>query len=552
MAEIDYEVFCLWQDTGPAELANMREQVATLERRPTISLLLPAGDLDEIWLRDGLSSLQRQVYPDWEVCLCQRGTRARIADLVPTDEGRARRVRTITTPAEAPSTAQAIEATLEATTGEYVAVLGEGDELAPEALFRVVERLQRGEADILYTDEDRIDHLGRRSRPIFKPGWSPDLLLTRPYLGRLCVIRRELLLDRPGGSAEGLGRMAEYGAMLRAAERAAVVAHIPGILHHRRAALTTAPTDAVAPPNDDPDLAEAVQRALARRGEAGRVRVVPGRSTARVIRELDPRPPVSIIVQTSRRGGSPGLLRQLSQGSGAHEVIAVSREPIPRLGVEVIADRSPARGANRAAERATGDVLVFVDGHGSIQGSAGSGWLAELVSHAVRSDVGAVSGRLMNTDGTVRHGGTAVDLEGLGQPAHHPLEPDDADLLMLRDVLNPGAASEELMAVESKRFHAVGGFDADHLSSRFLGLDLAFRLEDRGWRAVYTPYSVFACREQRAEPTPEELAHMWRRWSPRLSKLTAERWPPVDRRHRRPAVTPPSEGVAMPPTGGLR
>src|SRR5207253_2668047 len=62
--------------------------------------------------------------------------------------------------------------------GDYVAFLDQDDVLAPNALAEVAGALEDNDADLLYTDEDRLDAKGSRIEPIFKPDWSPDLLLS--------------------------------------------------------------------------------------------------------------------------------------------------------------------------------------------------------------------------------------------------------------------------------------------------------------------------------------------------------------------------------------
>ena len=51
-------------------------------------------------------------------------------------------------------------------TGEFVCLLDHDDELAPHALFAVAERLQTApDADLIYSDEDKVDAAGRRYDP---------------------------------------------------------------------------------------------------------------------------------------------------------------------------------------------------------------------------------------------------------------------------------------------------------------------------------------------------------------------------------------------------
>ena len=88
-------------------------------------------------------------------------------------------------------------------------------------------------ADVVYTDENSIDEAGELSDPILKPSWSPELLLSTNYVGRLCVIRRRAI-DAAGGIGSGPDGGSEHDLLLRVTERAKVVRHLPGILYHRR------------------------------------------------------------------------------------------------------------------------------------------------------------------------------------------------------------------------------------------------------------------------------------------------------------------------------
>ena len=49
------------------------------------------------------------------------------------------------------------------------------------------------DADVLYSDEDKLDLAGARCDPYFKPDWSPDHFLTCMYTCHFMVIRRTLL-----------------------------------------------------------------------------------------------------------------------------------------------------------------------------------------------------------------------------------------------------------------------------------------------------------------------------------------------------------------------
>jgi glycosyltransferase involved in cell wall biosynthesis len=67
--------------------------------------------------------------------------------------------------------------------GEYIAFLDHDDELRPHTLLNVVQALQaRPEAQVLYSDEDKIDQHGRRFDPYFKPIQSGPATFAQLYV----------------------------------------------------------------------------------------------------------------------------------------------------------------------------------------------------------------------------------------------------------------------------------------------------------------------------------------------------------------------------------
>ena len=84
------------------------------------------------------------------------------------------------------------------------AFLDHDDELDSEALLECVRLLNlKPEADVVYTDEDKLDRRGRRRDPFFKPDWSPELFRGVMYVGHLLVIPGERSSRRPAGSSRG-------------------------------------------------------------------------------------------------------------------------------------------------------------------------------------------------------------------------------------------------------------------------------------------------------------------------------------------------------------
>ena len=191
---------------------------------------------------------------------------------------------------------------LHAASGEFIGVLDADDELAPEALFELVKRLNEGEADIVYSDEDWLSRTGQREDPLFKPDWGPDLLLSTNYLERLGIFRRQLV-DEVGGFRAAAGQGQVYDLVLRLTERTDRIAHVPKVLYHSRRQPTTAQT-ALVRHAANRDESRVLADALHRRGVRGHSSALFARKGPRCYAtrfELRQRPLVSIIIPTRNK-----------------------------------------------------------------------------------------------------------------------------------------------------------------------------------------------------------------------------------------------------------
>ncbi|MDX1408167.1 MAG: glycosyltransferase [Saprospiraceae bacterium] len=116
----------------------------------------------------------------------------------------------------------------------FVLTVEAGDLLAPTALYFAARTLQsRGNADILYTDEDRIDERGRRIDHNFKPAWNRDWFYSQDDVSRACLIRRTLIV-KAGGMREAYHEATRYDLLLRCLEyiNGDQIVHIPHVLVH--------------------------------------------------------------------------------------------------------------------------------------------------------------------------------------------------------------------------------------------------------------------------------------------------------------------------------
>ena len=147
--------------------------------------------------------------------------------------------------------------------GEYIVFLDHDDELAPTALAWCAACTPR--ADLIYSDEHKIDTTGRPSAPFFKPSWSPRILLGLNYINHLGCIRTELI-RRLGGLRQGFDGAQDHDLLLRASEEPITVAHLPNLLYRWRTWAGSTAGNAGSKVEAERAGLRAVQEAIERRG----------------------------------------------------------------------------------------------------------------------------------------------------------------------------------------------------------------------------------------------------------------------------------------------
>jgi glycosyltransferase involved in cell wall biosynthesis len=201
--------------------AAFRRAIGEFPAPPVISICMTVRHARRDHLERAIRSVVNQSYPNWELLIATAGSQNTAVDAVAKSEPR---IRTFSA---SDHDGDRADMALALASGDFLATLDEADELAEHALFWFAYELQtHPDAQVLYSDEDRLNTQGRRYGPLFKPDWGPDVVRAPDGVGQLAMYRRALV-ERAGG-------------FCRSAELvpAGSVRHIPRILYHRRAYLT--------------------------------------------------------------------------------------------------------------------------------------------------------------------------------------------------------------------------------------------------------------------------------------------------------------------------
>jgi GT2 family glycosyltransferase len=119
-------------------------------------------------------------------------------------------------------------------------------------------------------------------------------------------------------------------------------------------------------------------------------------------------------------------------------------------------------------------------------------WCVELVTNAIREDVGAVGARLLYVDGTIQHSGVVLGVEGVAGHEAVGETPEHGGYFGRSHVLRSAAAvTGACLATRHALFEKLdGGFDEMNLKVAFNDVDYCMRVRKAGYRIVYNPFAV--------------------------------------------------------------
>ena len=178
--------------------------------------------------------------------------------------------------------------------------------------------------------------------------------------------------------------------------------------------------------------------------------------------------------------------------------------------------------ANSGAQAARYPFLLFLND--DVEALAPD-WLGRMLEMAALPGVGAVGAKLLYPDGRLQHGGVVLGLDGASGHIQRLADGDDpgylGSLVWPREV---SAVTGACLAVETGKFFAVGGFDAERLPVEFSDIDLCLRLAERGHVSVFEPRARLMHRESATRGVnlwldsryAEEQATFRARWARRL------------------------------------
>ena len=514
---------------------------------PLFSVVVPAYNTPEIYLRQLLDSVLDQAFGDLELVIanasCLNEAMGRVLD-----EYSGRDSRLVVVPLDRNlGIAGNTNAAIEASHGRYICFMDHDDLIAPDALYEAWKLIRSNDVDLIYTDEDKIRDDGsgdlEHFQPHFKPGFNLDLLRSNNYICHFLMVRRSLI-ESAGGLREDFDGAQDYEFILRLIDQTPYdrIARIPKVLYHWRTHESSTA--------DNPDSKQyayesgrrALEEHLARQALPGEISQTKDHGFYRIRYPVQGRPKVSIIIPNRE---SRHMLERCIDSIEAHtqygnyEVIVVENQSSSgdildyyrtlRDAGRARVVRWKAKGSspafnfsainNYGVRLSDGDYLVFMNNDIEVR----DGWLEELVGVCSRPDVGVAGARLFFPDGRIQSAGIVVGIGGIAGSLFTGMNGSFSGYMHKASIMQDlSAVTAALMIVKRGAFLQAGGFDED-LAVAFNDVDLCLKLRRAGWLTVYDPFACAVHHESasRGDEYTKDKAERYRR----EAALMKQKWP---------------------------
>lgn len=374
--------------------------------------------------------------------------------------------------------------------GDWISFCRAGDLLSPPLLAEVAQQTNESpDSEIYYTDEDLVTSYRplQFSSPWFKPDWSPELLCSVNYL-KHGFFQRKLLSDIRG--ANTLDDL-----VFCMVEHTICVHHIPKILIH-------AVKDSIPLNKPGDEFLGAVKAHFERTGnksiEVARDEhnhihlltrpsnqmvsiIIPTRDNVNLLRAC-----IKSILQFTNQ--QPYELILIDTGSQNQETFSYYNEIHSNPSIHLYSDHRPfnySAANNFGAEKSSGDFLLFLNNDIEV---LETDWLTDLIVWASQPNIGAVGCRLLYPDSTIQHAGVVVGMEGHAGHLFNG-QPESINTIFGSPAWarNTSAVTGACLMIRRNIFQLVGGFDED-FGLVFNDVDLCLRVQQHGYRVVYSPY----------------------------------------------------------------
>ena len=413
--------YAVWYEKNKVSEEELKEQRnKEFPYMPLFSILVPVYNTPIPYLREMLDSVRNQTYQKWQLC---------IANANPENEDVARilnqyiemdiRIQVVNVP-ENLGIAQNTNKALSIAKGDYIGLLDHDDMLAADALFEVAKTVNDKNADVIYTNEDKITMSGEKHfQPNFKPEYNLDMLRSNNYICHFFIAKASLMKEIGGFRGEYNGAQ-DYDMIFRCTERADNIVRIPKVLYHWRMHEQSTAENPESKRYAFDAGKKVIEDHLKRCGESAEVQMTEYPGFYRVKYAIKEKPRVSVVIVKETKNMIPkDTLIKIADDYGRDRVefdvvdgnykgdiefdgISINTLPWTK-------ECNNKEMLNYGIEKTKNEYILVLS---SYIIKVSDNYIETFVSNTMRKNVGAVGGKMYFSNGTIKNAGLFIKKDG--------------------------------------------------------------------------------------------------------------------------------------------
>lgn len=387
---------------------------------PLFSILVPVYNTPIPYLREMLDSVRNQTYQKWQLCIANANPEnEEVARILNQYIEMDKRIQTVNVP-ENLGIAQNTNKALSIAKGDYIGLLDHDDMLAADALFEVAKTVNDENADVIYTNEDKITMSGEKHfQPNFKPEFNLDMLRSNNYICHFFIAKASLMKEIGGFRGEYNGAQ-DHDMIFRCTERADNIVRIPKVLYHWRMHEQSTAENPESKRYAFDAGKKVIEDHLKRCGESAEVEMTEYPGFYRVKYAMKEKPRVSVVIVKETKSMIPkDTLIKIADDYGRDRVefyvvdgnykgdiefdgISINTLPWKK-------ECNNTEMLNYGIEKTKNEYILVLS---SYIIKVSDNYIETFVSNTMRKNVGAVGGKMYFSNGTIKNAGLFIKKDG--------------------------------------------------------------------------------------------------------------------------------------------
>lgn len=493
------------------------------------SIITPLYNTPENFLRELIESVQRQTYPNWELCFADGSDEEHsyVSEICKEYASSDSRI-VYHILKENKGISENTNECIKLASGDYYGLLDHDDLLHPSALYEVMCAIEEQDADFIYTDEvkfsGKLEDVDNVLSFNLKPGFGKYDLRSHNYICHFTVFNKHLLDDEDVLYRKEYDGSQDHDMVLRLTEKTNKIIHIPKVLYYWRVHSNSVSMDIGTKPYVVDAAIRAVKSQLERQEEKGAVASsLPFQTIYRVSYEIEENPLVSIaVINTKTNQQIEKVVYTIVEHTAYRPLEIIYNSP---TSIELLTEQEISllnvNCSGRCGEvwdymiqRATGKYILLYDWKNVPDTNT---WMEELLMYAQKKDVCAVGPKIYYPDDSVCFAGISLDDEAdtkLKYLCDHDSKKDIGYEALLCHVRNTTMMTDLCVMFSKEIWKNLGGFQSS--VDEYEMEDFCLRGLQKGMANVWTAYAELHYQgkerlNKKSDQNVSEFAIKWER-----------------------------------------